>query len=248
MSFNTIQESLLICGDAKRALRLMPADSVQTVVTSPPYWSLRDYDVRDRPTKAHETAFLLSKGQNYYYDTNAVRGPRGRRLGDVWDIPTEPVKRSNGHADDHPAMMPMSLARQCIAITTRKDGVVQGSVRRLGNNPPRRPRPRAATTVPLGITSFETVFRNACERVGWSVDPPGSATRRFVDMTVDTHVATRQLSLKSTAAMGLSKSAAHISKLTQAAWIQAARTAPARRDHTNRIFVTTSRPLRRSSC
>ncbi len=31
--------------------------------------------VRDRPTKAHETVFLISKGQNYYYDVDAVRGP-----------------------------------------------------------------------------------------------------------------------------------------------------------------------------
>ena len=29
----------------------------------------------------------------------------------------------------------------------------------------------AATTEPLGLTSFETVFRNACEHVGWSVEP-----------------------------------------------------------------------------
>ena len=229
-----IRQSLLICGDAKRALTLLPDHSVQTVVTSPPYWSLRDYDVddqiglndelgayvrtiveafgelrrvlradgtvwlnvgdsytsgnrryrapdrknraramsvrpptpqglkpkdligvpwrlalalqadgwwlrseiiwhkpnahpesvRDRPTKAHETVFLLSKEQNYYYDTDSIRGPRGRRLRDVWDIPTEPVKRRGGFADDHPAMMPISLAEQCVALTSRRNSVV----------------------------------------------------------------------------------------------------------------------------
>ena len=230
----SISSSLLVCGDAQQALGLLPAESVQTVVTSPPYWSLRDYQVPDqigrddslrsyvssivdafeelkrvlrpdgtvwlnvgdsytsgnrryrapdrknraramrvrpptpeglkpkdligvpwrlalalqdagwwvrseiiwykpnahpesvldRPTKAHETVFLLSKEQNYYYDTNAVRGPNDRRLRSVWEIPTEPLKRLNGDQDDHPAMMPLSLARRCVAITSRPESVV----------------------------------------------------------------------------------------------------------------------------
>lgn len=35
----------IICADAKRGLRLMPAGSIDCVVTSPPYWQLRDYGV-----------------------------------------------------------------------------------------------------------------------------------------------------------------------------------------------------------
>ncbi len=230
----SLRQSLLIHGDALQALRRLPDCSVQTVVTSPPYWSLRDYEVknqvgrdetltdyiesivsafkeirrvlrddgtawlnigdmftsgnrrtrapdrknraramsvrpptpeglkpkdligvpwrlafalqdsgwwlrseviwhkpnahpesvRDRPTKAHETIFLLSKDQQYYYDIEAVHGPRMRRLRSVWEISTEPVKRHNGSVDDHPAMMPLSLARQCIAITSKEDGIV----------------------------------------------------------------------------------------------------------------------------
>ena len=230
--FETIDRSLLIYGDAHQALDLLPNESVQTVVTSPPYWSLRDYEVedqigrddaledyvksivntfekmrrvlqpdgtvwlnigdaytsgnrryrapdkknraramkvrpptpsglkpkdligvpwrlafalqkagwwlrseviwhkpnahpesvRDRPTKAHETLFLLSKNQNYYYDVEAVRGPNDRRLRTVWDIPTEP--RKNGQVDEHPAIMPMSLASRCVNITTKPESVV----------------------------------------------------------------------------------------------------------------------------
>lgn len=229
-----IVEQLMVCGDARRALRLLPSESVQTVVTSPPYWSLRDYQtpeqigrdddlasyiqsivgafdelrrvlkpdgtvwlnvgdsytsgnrryrapdrknraramqvrpktpqglkpkdligvpwrlafalqdvgwwvrseiiwhkpnahpesVRDRPTKAHETVFLLSRNQDYHYDIAAVAGPNGRRLRSVWEIPTEPLKRTNGENDDHPAMMPLTLARRCIAITSKSDDVV----------------------------------------------------------------------------------------------------------------------------
>ena len=233
-SFSDICQSMLLCGDAEQALQTLPERSVQTVLTSPPYWSLRDYgvaeqigrddsldayvcsivsafeqvkrvlrddgtvwlnvgdsytsgnrryrapdrknraramsvrpptpeglkpkdligvpwrlalalqdagwwvraeviwskpnahpeSVRDRPTKAHETIFLLSKSQDYYYDIDAVKGPRGRRLRSVWEIPTEPLQRPNGDTDDHPAMMPLSLARRCIAITSQTDSVV----------------------------------------------------------------------------------------------------------------------------
>ena len=95
----------------------------------------------------------------------------------------------------------------------------------------------AATTVPLGRSSFEAVFRSACEHVDWSVDPPGSPTRRFVDMTVDTGSgAPKRLSLKSTAAKNLSKTTAHISKLTEAAWIQDTRRASDRRLHMLQLF------------
>ncbi len=231
-----ITKPILICGDAGRSMRLLPAESIQTVVTSPPYWSLRDYDienqigrnddlkdyiqsivemfgelwrvlkedgtvwlnvgdaytsgnrryrapdrknrframsvrpptpeglkpkdliglpwrlafalqdagwwlrseviwykpnahpesVRDRPTKAHETVFLLSKSQDYYYNLESIKGPRGRRLRTLWDIPTEPARFSyngNGHVD-HPAVMPLALARQCIAITSQENSIV----------------------------------------------------------------------------------------------------------------------------
>ena len=230
----TLHQSALVCGDACRALQLLPDACVQTVVTSPPYWSLRDYavqnqigmddtlsdyigsivaafdevrrvlrddgtvwlnvgdaftsgnrryrapdrknrarampvrpptprglkpkdligvpwrlafalqeagwwlrseviwskpnahpeSVQDRPTKAHETVFLFSRSQDYYYDVEAVRGPRGRRLRTVWEIATEPLKRLNGQVDDHPAMMPLTLARQCVAVTSREGSVV----------------------------------------------------------------------------------------------------------------------------
>lgn len=231
---DNLRESVLICGRASEALDLLPDRSVRTVVTSPPYWSLRDYEadgqigrddalgdyvksivmtfdkvrrvlcddgtvwlnvgdsytsgnrryrapdrknraramrvrpptpeglkpkdligvpwrlalalqdagwwlrseviwhkpnahpesVADRPTKAHETVFLLSKSQDYRYDTDAVRGPNGRRLRTVWDINTEPRRRSDGGVDDHPAVMPMTLARQCIAITSEPGDAV----------------------------------------------------------------------------------------------------------------------------
>ena len=94
----------------------------------------------------------------------------------------------------------------------------------------RSPCITGATAEPLALTAFETVFRNACEYVGWPLDGPGSLTRRFVDVAVEVAGETRKLSLKSTAARDLSETKAHISKLTEAAWIQDARTPSARRD------------------
>ena len=231
---DSLARSVLIQGHAMDALDLLPEQSIQTVVTSPPYWSLRDYDVdqqigcdesledyiadivktfdklrrvltadgtvwlnvgdaytsgnrryrapgrknraramsmrpptpvglkpkdliglpwrlafalqdagwwlrseviwykpnahpesvRDRPTKAHETVFLLSKNQDYYYNLDAVRGPNDRRLRTVWDIPTEPRKQYNDDQDAHPAIMPAALAQRCVEVTSRSGDVV----------------------------------------------------------------------------------------------------------------------------
>ena len=41
----TFQSSSLVVGDARTLLGLFPDDTFQCVVTSPPYWSLRDYNI-----------------------------------------------------------------------------------------------------------------------------------------------------------------------------------------------------------
>ena len=93
------------------------------------------------------------------------------------------------------------------------------------------------TVEPLGLISFEVAFRNACEAVEWKVDEPGSATRRFVDISVETGDGSDlKLSLKSTAAQRISATTAHISKLTEAAWIQDVRSARTRRLETLNLF------------
>lgn len=231
---NSLDQSVLIQGHASNAVDLLPKESIQTVVTSPPYWSLRDYNVhqqigcnesledyivgivetfnkirriltkdgtiwlnvgdaytsgnrryrapdkknrarsmsmrpptpdglkpkdliglpwrlafalqdagwwlrseviwckpnahpesvRDRPTKAHETVFLLSKSKYYYYNVDAVRGPNDRRLRTTWDISTEPRKQHDGALDDNPAVMPTTLAQRCVEITSKAGDIV----------------------------------------------------------------------------------------------------------------------------
>ena len=95
----------------------------------------------------------------------------------------------------------------------------------------------STTPDPLALTAFETVFRNACESVRWPVDERGSLTRRFVDVTVAAGGEPRKLSLKSTAARRLSETTAHISKLTEAAWIQDTRTPSTRRAAMRALFA-----------
>ncbi len=89
----------------------------------------------------------------------------------------------------------------------------------------------------LGLNGFEAAFGNACESVGWKVDWAGSTTHRFRDLTVtDDGGSIRKLSLKSTAAQSISARTVHISKLTEAAWIQDIRTARERRRRTLELF------------
>src|SRR5690349_13406733 len=40
-----LRNSLLVCGDSEKALASVPDGVFQTCVTSPPYWSLRDYHI-----------------------------------------------------------------------------------------------------------------------------------------------------------------------------------------------------------
>ncbi len=89
----------------------------------------------------------------------------------------------------------------------------------------------------LGLNGFETAFGNACESVNWKTEWAESMTHRFSDLTVtDNEDKRRRLSLKSTAAQRLSPRTIHISKLTEAAWIQDIRSARERRTRTLALF------------
>ena len=74
--------------------------------------------VRDRPTRAHEHVFLFTKSERYRYDVDAVRGPNGRRLRDVWDINTV------GFPGAHFATFPEELVHRCIAIGSEEGDYV----------------------------------------------------------------------------------------------------------------------------
>lgn len=77
---------------------------------------------------------------------------------------------------------------------------------------------------PLFQESFESAFVSACRAAGRNV-VVAEEGQRFWDMAVDGI----RISLKSTKARSLRKEFLHISKLTEAAWIQDCRSAPTRR-------------------
>ena len=69
--------------------------------------------VKDRPTRAHEYIFLMSKSESYFYDFDAIREPsangqepKNRRT--VWNINT------NGFHGAHFAVFPPELVRVCL--------------------------------------------------------------------------------------------------------------------------------------
>ena len=224
------EKSLLLLGDAKDVLKTLPDESAQCVVTSPPYWGLRDYhidgqiglepsvyeyierladlfdqvgrvlkhdgtlwlnigdsytsggrkwrapdgknkaramsirpdtpeglkpkeligvpwrlafalqargwylrsdivwekpncqpeSVRDRPTKSHEYIFLFSKDERYKYRVDALTGPNGRRIRDVWSVNTKADKETSGHF----AVYPVELIEPCLLFGSDEDDLV----------------------------------------------------------------------------------------------------------------------------
>lgn len=95
----------------------------------------------------------------------------------------------------------------------------------------------ALNDAPLSTTAFEAAFNGACESAGWQVRPAPSATTRFIDTVVVTPGAGKvKLSLKASSAKNMSRQSVHVSKLTEAAWIQDARTRADRHDKIVELF------------
>ena len=73
--------------------------------------------VKDRPTRAHETIFLLTKSERYYYDYQAIQEPASngekRNKRSVWTVATEPLKEA------HFATFPTKLIEPCILAGSR---------------------------------------------------------------------------------------------------------------------------------
>jgi site-specific DNA-methyltransferase (adenine-specific) len=73
--------------------------------------------VRDRPTRAHEYVFMLTKNEKYYYDYQAVKeNNRNRRT--VWNVNTFPFSEA------HFATFPPDLILPCIMSSSRPNDYV----------------------------------------------------------------------------------------------------------------------------
>ncbi len=79
--------------------------------------------VKDRPTRAHEFLFLLSRSERYFYDRQGARETspatgklRNRRT--VWEVNTEPFPEA------HFAVFPPALVRPCVLAGSRPGDTV----------------------------------------------------------------------------------------------------------------------------
>jgi site-specific DNA-methyltransferase (cytosine-N4-specific) len=95
--------------------------------------------VRDRLSTRYEILFLFAKQARYYFDLDAIRephvgkpgaamrptggrhaaaDPRGKNPGDVWSMPTRPLRAA------HLAAFPIDIPLRCIAASCPPDGIV----------------------------------------------------------------------------------------------------------------------------
>jgi len=83
--------------------------------------------VKDRPTRAHEYIFLLTKSERYFYDHESIKEPvkangnnNGKRKNrrTVWNINT------SGYSGAHFAVFPPELVRLCILAGSKKGSLV----------------------------------------------------------------------------------------------------------------------------
>jgi DNA modification methylase len=82
-STNLSQESIksfadkIICGDALKTLKRLPDESIDCVVTSPPYWALRDYGVKGQIGLESSIEEYLEKLINIFAEIRRILKPAG---------------------------------------------------------------------------------------------------------------------------------------------------------------------------
>lgn len=78
--------------------------------------------VKDRPTRAHETIFLLSKNERYFYNYEAIKdkGANGklRNKRSVWTVQSEPFEGA------HFATFPTKLVKPCVLAGSQEGDYV----------------------------------------------------------------------------------------------------------------------------
>jgi site-specific DNA-methyltransferase (cytosine-N4-specific) len=72
-----VKGSGLVCGDSLAVLSSMPASSVQTVVTSPPYWSLRDYGIEGQVGLSETVYAFIDALADVFEQVHRVLRPDG---------------------------------------------------------------------------------------------------------------------------------------------------------------------------
>jgi site-specific DNA-methyltransferase (adenine-specific) len=90
------QLNKIICGDAIEVLKKFPDESIDCVVTSPPYWALRDYGVKQQIGLESSSEEYLKKLMNVFAEIRRVLKPAGTCwviLGDTYVNKTKNGRR-----------------------------------------------------------------------------------------------------------------------------------------------------------
>jgi site-specific DNA-methyltransferase (adenine-specific) len=72
-----IDDSVILEGDALTVLQRIPDDSVQCVVTSPPYWGLRDYNIPDQIGLEATLPQFINRLRSVFAEVRRVLRPDG---------------------------------------------------------------------------------------------------------------------------------------------------------------------------
>jgi len=87
--------STVICGDALAELRKLPAGAVNTCVTSPPYWGLRDYGVEGQLGLERTPEEYVERMVGVFREVRRILRPDGvlfLNLGDSYSVGTNDAK------------------------------------------------------------------------------------------------------------------------------------------------------------
>jgi site-specific DNA-methyltransferase (adenine-specific) len=107
----------ILCGDALSILKKLPAESIDCVVTSPPYWSLRDYGVPGQLGLEASVDQYLIKLLAVLDEVRRVLKPQGTcwvNLGDVYST------RSSKKGGKHPSKCLLQIpSRFALGMTDR---------------------------------------------------------------------------------------------------------------------------------
>src|ERR1043165_7092018 len=99
----------IIRGDALKVLQRLPAESIDCVVTSPPYWSLRDYGVKQQLGLETNPDEYIERLCTVFDEVRRVLKPTGTcwvNLGDAYATRSGKTGRKPKHAQ--PILSPAS--------------------------------------------------------------------------------------------------------------------------------------------
>ena len=72
-----LSNSLIIEGDAAQSLQCLPSGSIQCVVTSPPYWGLRDYGIKGQIGLEETLPQYINRLVNIFSEVKRILKPNG---------------------------------------------------------------------------------------------------------------------------------------------------------------------------